>query len=84
MRIPVIPGFYSNLPNSTKLYARDVLNMFGYSGNYTIRIVVEAGSIPQPKQLNDSGNNLFARRKHYWTLGSIRRLRIKMLKELDK
>ncbi len=84
MKIPVIPDAFDGLPNSTKLYTREVLNMFGYSRNYTISVAVESGSIPQPKQLNESGNNFFGGRMHYWTLGSIRRLRIKMLEELDK
>ena len=94
MRVPIIPSWCKNLPDTTILFSCDILEFFKYSDRTSVSSrdvnnLIKYGSIPSPaiRVIKIDNLNFKAKRsstftrKHQWSLGDIRQLRKDMLNE---
>lgn len=85
---------YEGMPDRTMLKTPEIAKVFGYKNYSDIMTFVKRGYIPAPttrrnsiKSPNSFGKHphkyIVSRNFHYWTLGDLRKLKIKLDNKVD-
>lgn len=72
-KIPVIPEYYTNLPDSTNLSSKEVTMMFGYEHSESLGYAYVRGIIPKPDEILTQIKGGRRHKVRVWKLGTIRK-----------